>query len=40
MSHEDRKPICKCENPEPKDLTEGLDALTIIVCNKCSGVIE
>lgn len=40
MSHEDRKPKCECDNPEPEDLTEGLDVIDLTICNDCKGVIE
>lgn len=39
MSHQDRKPICKCENPDSKTLGEGTP-VEYEMCQNCKGVIE
>lgn len=37
--HQDRKPICDCDNPEPTTLGEGT-LVEYEMCQKCKGVIQ
>lgn len=39
MGHEDRKPVCDCENPDPETLGEGT-SVEYEICKDCKGVIE